>query len=172
MLSETLRSRSFATVVHGGAWVLLLLILGAIGGKRPRFEEARPDPTAVTMPVPVAKMENLFTAAGRPKPPPAPGNLNPFITSHFQPPTPPPPPTPTTRKIQLTYQGFFQTGDSPITALVRSGDALITVVVGGIVDTNLFVAGATATNLTLTNAAVQTNILVLNTKKEVEVPIR
>ena len=172
MLNETLRSRSFSGVVHAGTWLLLLLIISGIGGKRPPFREAPLDPTDVTMPVPVAKMENLFASTDRPKPTADPGSLNPFITSHFQPPPAPPPPAPTTRKIELTYQGFYQTGDSPKHVLIRSGDALLSVVVGGIVDTNLFVASATATNVTLTNAAVQTNVLMLNTKKELEVPIR
>ena len=39
-------------------------------------------------------------------------------------------------------------------------------------EANLFVADATMQNLTLTNSAAQTNILVLNTKKPLEVPIQ
>jgi len=174
MLSETLRSRWFSACVHTGLWLLLLLLLTRIGGKRPPFEEGRPDPAAVTAPVPVAKLENLFANVNRPKPAAEAGMLNPFITAYFQPPTTPPPPSPTTRKIELTYQGFYQTGDTPKHALIRFGDALVSVPVGDSVATNLFVASATATNLTLTNRAVagQSNVLTLNTKKEIEIPIR
>ena len=174
MLSETLRSRWFSGCVLAGLVLLLLLVITGIGGKRPFFWEARPNPAAVTAPVPVAKLENLFTAANRPKPTGDATSLNPFITSHFIPQTAPPPPSPTTRKIELTYQGFYQTGDSPKRAMIRFSDALVAIPVGGSVATNLFVASVTATNLTLTNSAVagQSNVLALNTKKEIEIPIR
>ena len=174
MLSETLRSRWFAGCVHAALWLLLLLIVAGIGGQRPRFQEARPDPTAVIAPVPVAKLEQLFDSANRSQLTMDAGSRNPFDTTYFIPQTPPPPPSPTTRKIELTYQGFYQTGDSPKYALVRFDGALVGVPVGDSVATNLFVASITATNLTLTNRAVagENNVLVLNTKKEMEIPIR
>ena len=58
--------------------------------------------------------------------------------------------------------------------MIRFSDALVAIPVGGSVATNLFVASVTATNLTLTNSAVagQSNVLALNTKKEIEIPIR
>lgn len=174
MLSETLRSRWFSAVQHAASWLLLVLVLTNIGGKRPRFEEARPDPTAVTMPVPVAKLEHLFPSVTiTQQPVTLAGSLNPFYTAHFQPQAAPPPPTPTTRIIALTYQGFYQTGDGPKRAMIRYGDSLVSVPVGSSVVTNLLVAAATPVNLTLTNPATgQTNLLVLNTKKEIEIPIQ
>jgi len=172
MLSETLRSRWFSGCVHAGLWLLFLLVMTRIGGQRPDFQEARPDPAAVTAPVPVGKLENLFVPANWSNLAPETGSLNPFITSYFQPPTKPPPPSPTTRRIQLTYQGFYQTGNAPRRAVIRFGDALVDVPVGDTVTPTLFVASVTATNLTLTNSAAQTNLLVLNTKKEIEIPIR
>jgi hypothetical protein len=174
MLSETLRSRWFSACVHAGLWLLLLLVVTGIGGKRPYFREARPDPAAVTAPVPVAKLENLFAAANRSKPIGDAASLNPFITSYFIPQTAPQPPAPTTRKIELTYLGFYQTGNSPKRAMIRIGDALVAIPVGGSVATNLSVANATVLTLTLTNSAVagQSNVLALNTKKEIEIPIR
>jgi hypothetical protein len=173
MLSETLRSRWFSGCVHAGLWWLLLLVITGIGGKRPLFRE-RPDPAAVVAPVPVAKLENLFAPVGQPKPVVDAGSRNPFDTTYFIPQTTPPPPSPTTRKIELTYQGFYQTGDSPKRAMIRFSDALVAIPVGGSVTTNLFVASVTATNLTLTNSAIagQSNVLALNTKKEIEIPIR
>jgi hypothetical protein len=173
MLSEILRSRWFSGCVHAGLWWLLLLVITGIGGKRPQFRE-RPDPAAVVAPVPIAKLENLFAPVGRPKPVVEAGSRNPFDTTHFIPQTTPPPPAPTTRKIELTYQGFYQTGDSPKRALIRFGDALVTIPVGGSVATNLHVANVTAMTMTLTNSAIagQSNVLALNTKKEIEIPIR
>ena len=180
MLSETLRSRWFSGCVHAALWLLLFRVVTDIGGKRPAFQEARPDPSAVFAPVPVAKLEKLFVTS-KPSASLAPvsgkddgwvAGQNPFDTTHFIPQTTPPPPAPTTRIISLTYQGFYQTGDGPKRALIRYGDAVVNVAVGTSVATNLFVAHVTATNLTLTNAVAQTNVLALNTKKEIEIPIR
>ena len=44
--------------------------------------------------------------------------------------------------------------------------------VGAKVVTNWFVAEATLQSLTLTNLTAQTNVLTLNAKKEIEVPIQ
>jgi len=179
MLSETLRSHWFSACVHAGLWLLLFLAIAGIGGKRPQFRERWPETSAATVPVPVAKLENLFTSANRTNSFSSPSGsgegwtagLNPFVTSYFIPPTPPPP---TTRKIELTYQGFYQTGDSPKRAMIRLGDALVSVPVGSTVVTNLYVANVTALTLLLTNSAVvgQSNVLALNTKKEIEIPIK
>ena len=174
MLSETLRSRWFSGCVHAALWLLLLLILTGIGGTRPHFQEATPDPAAVIAPVPVAKLDGLFTSGPQTNSSANTTGLDPFITSHFMPRTPPPPPPPTTRKIELTYQGFYQTGNDPKRALIQFDGALVGIPVGQNVATNLVVASVTATNLTLTNSAIigQSNVLVLNTKKEIEIPIR
>jgi hypothetical protein len=126
----------------------------------------------VTTPVPVAKLGKLFSPTNWPKNVVDAGGLNPFVTTYFIPTTPPPPPPPTTRKFELTYQGFYRTADGPKHALLRLGDTLIGVQVGGLVVTNLFVIDATVQTLTLTNSAAQTNVLTLNTKQTVEVPIK
>ncbi|NOS69076.1 MAG: hypothetical protein HOP33_04015 [Verrucomicrobia bacterium] len=42
---------------------------------------------------------------------------------------------------------------------------------GGRVTTNLFILDPGMQTLTLTNSAAQTNVIMLNTKKEVEVPL-
>ena len=81
-------------------------------------------------------------------------------------------PVPTTRKIEVTYQGFYESGDGPRQVIVKVGEAFIVAPIGARVATNLFVSTATMQTLTLTNLAAQTNILSLNTKKEIEVPIQ
>jgi hypothetical protein len=177
MLSETLRSRWFSICLHAGLWLLLLLaVIGSgLGGRAPQFREAVANPAAVTTPVPVAKLEILFAPTNYPKIVVDTATLNLFTTSYFVPPpkpTPPPAPPPTTWKIELTYQGFYRTGDGPKYALVRLGEKLVGIPVGGIVVTNLFVVDADLQTLTLTNTAVQTNILILNTKQVVEVPLK
>lgn len=172
MLNETLRSRPFSTGLHAGLWLLLVLALIGLGGRAPHFREAAVDPSGVTTPVPVAKLEKLFSPTNWPKIVVDTGGLNPFFTTHFIPPAPPPPPPPTTRKVELTYQGYYRTADGPKQALLRLGDALIGIAVGGMVTTNLFVIDATVETLTLTNSAAQTNVLTLNTKQTVEVPLK
>ena len=173
MLNATLRSRSFSAALHAGLWVLLLLaVIGIGGGRALLFREAETDPATVNTPVPVARLEKLFAPANWPKQVVDAGSSNQFATSHFMPTAPPPPPPPTTRKVELTYQGYYRTADGPQHALLRLGDALIGIPVGGRVTTNLYVIEATVQTVTLTNSAAQTNVLKLNTKQEVEVPLK
>lgn len=172
MLNETLRSRWFAAGLHAGLWLLLLLAMTAIGGKRPRFQEADTDPTAVSIAVPVAKLETVFSPANWQNKNLDPAAPNPFVTRHFFPAPVPPPVVPTTRKVELAYQGFYQTPGRPKQALIRMGEAILNVPMGGSVVSNLFVVEATALTLMLTNSAAQTNILALNLKKELEVPLK
>jgi len=180
MLSETLRQRWFSLCLQVGLWVLLLLALlgGGRGGRLPQFQEAATRPGAVITPVPVARLKQLFAVKH-----PAGISVNSaaldlFKTEHFVPalqPPPaqplPPPPPPTTQKIELTYQGYYQTADGPKFALLKLGDKLVSIPVGGLVVTNLFVVDAALKTLTLTNTAVQTNLLNLNAKQVVEVPL-
>jgi hypothetical protein len=171
-LTKLLRSRWFVAAVHCGLWVLLYFAVTNLGGKAPEFREAQAASTPVQSPAPVAKLEQLFAPGIWPKPVPDTNTLSPFFTRHFiPPPTPAPPPPPTTRKIEATYQGFYQTGDGPKHALVKLGDALKFTTIGARLTTNFFVASATMQSLTLTNVTGQTNQLLLNTKKEIEVPI-
>jgi hypothetical protein len=180
-LSETLRSRWLSTGLHLGLWLLLLAVIGSgFRARGPQFQEAAGNSAAVTNPVPVAKLQLLFAANNFPKSVVNPATLNLFSTPHFIPrnvvapsPTPAPaPPPPTTWKVELTYQGYYCSGDGPKYALVRVGEKLINIPVGGVVVTNLMVLDAGVQNLTLTNTAMQTNVLALNAKQVVEVPLK
>lgn len=174
MLNATLRSRSFSAAVHAGLWLLLLLAVIGIGGTRALLlREAETDPAAVNTPIPVAQMEKLFAPANWPKLLVDAGSSNSFATTHFMPTTPPPPPPPpTTRKVELTYQGFYRAADGPQQAFLRMGDVLVRIPVGGLVTTNLYLIAAAFQTATLTNSAAQTNVLKVNTKQEVEVPLK
>jgi hypothetical protein len=171
MLKETLRSRWFSAGLHAGLWLLLVLVVAGLGGRRPQFSETDADPLTVQKPVPVAKMVGLFAPGNWPDHVVDPDSQNAFATLHFKPPIVPTPP-PTTRRVELTYQGYYQSGDGPQRILMRLGKDMVSVPVGGVVVSNLWVASAEFKSLSLTNSAGQTNVLAVNVKQDVEVPLK
>jgi hypothetical protein len=168
-LRETLRSRQFALLVHLGLWALLIVAVLGMSGTMPPFGEAESFSNTPQTPVPAARLAQLFTPANWPKSVISTNTLDPFYTRHF---IPPQPPAPTTRKFELTYQGFYQSEGGAKQTMIKIGDGFVITPVGGRVLSNLFAADATMQTLLLTNAAAGTNLLTLNAKKEVEVPIR
>jgi hypothetical protein len=158
--------------LHGGLWLLIYLAASNLGGKAPNFREVDSFSTPPSRLPPVAKIAPLFAPGVWPKTVLDTNNLDPFFTRNFIPPPKPPPPAPTTRKIELTYQGFYQAAGGPKQSIIKLGDAFLTTPPGAKVTANLFVMDATVQALTLTNSASQTNILQLNVKKELEVPIQ
>jgi hypothetical protein len=171
-LFQTLRSRWFAVLMQVGLWLLLILAIRTLGGTAPRFAITKSPPAPPPPLIPLKRIETAFDTSPWPRELTGTNSINPFFTKHFIPPVPPPPPPPTTRKVELTYHGFYQTGDSPKFAWIRVGDTLTVAAPGGKAVANLFVANITMQSLLLTNPAAQTNLLLLNAKKEVEVPIQ
>jgi len=168
---QTLRNRSFVICVHFGFWLLLYLAARSFGGKSPAWRDSVPLAAPAQSPAPVAKLERLFSPGIWPKALVDTNLATPFFTKYFiKEPTPTAPP-PTTRKVEITYLGYYETAGSPRQVIVKMADKFVTQPIGGQVSTNWLVAQATMTVLTLTNAAAQTNLLTLNTKKEIEVPI-
>jgi hypothetical protein len=155
-----------------GLWLVLYLAVTHLGGKTPEFRVADTTTPPPASPVPVASMEALFSPAQWPNPQPATNGPNPFFTTYFVPTPAPAPPPPTTRKVEVTYQGFFEAGDTVKHIVVKLGDAFVAAVIGAPVTTNLFVAEATMQSLVLTNLNAQTNLIPLNSKKEIEIPIK
>lgn len=168
---HTLRSRWLIVGFHAALWLLICLAAANLGGKAPPFYEAESFSTPPQPLPPVAKLAPLLAAGVWPKSVMDTNTLSPFFTKHFIPPIAPAPPVPTTRKIELTYQGFYQTVDGPKQTIVKLADSFIITSPGLKVTANLFISDATMQALTLTNLDRQTNILLLNTKKEIEVPI-
>jgi hypothetical protein len=168
-ITRLLRSRWFAGCVHASLWLLLYLAVTNLGGKAFDYGEVDSSANLPHNPVPVAALDRLFAPDVWPKALGATNVFNPFFTMHFIPPLATPA---TSRTIELTYQGFYQTGDGPKHAIYKLGDAFFAAPVGGKVATSLFVAEATMQALTLTNTAAKTNIVPLNVKKEIVVPIQ
>jgi len=170
-LIEILRSRWFALCVHAGAWLLLGLAFSQLGADAPNFNDRETGSSSPQTAVPVANLDSLFIVF----PPSASqtntNQLNPFFTTYFAPAPQPPAPPPTTRKIELTYLGFYQSDHGPKTAMVKLADGFVTSSIGSKLASNLYVAQLTMQTLLLTNPAAQTNLLTVNTKKEIEVPL-
>lgn len=171
-LIQTLRSRSFAFGVHTALWLLLLLVLVSVGGKAPDFREADSYSSSPASVVPISKLGPLFETSQWPNALPATEGSSSFFTRYFVPPPSPTPPPPTTRKIEVTYQGYYQTSDGPKNAIIKIAENFVVVPVGGTVATNYYVGDATMQTLTLTNSPSGATILLLNAKKEIEVPIK
>jgi len=167
-----MRSRWFAIGTHIGLWCVVYLAVTHLGGKTPDFRIAESSASAPPGPVPVAKMDSLFSSGQWSIPQGGTNARNPFFTSYFVPVASPAPPPPTTRKIEVTYQGYYQAGDDMKHAVVKVADTFVVASIGASIATNLFVADANLQNLMLTNLNAQTNLLLLNAKKEIEIPIQ
>ena len=171
-LNQILKSNGFVLAVHAGLWLTVYLAATSLKGKAPEFGESDSFSTPAQSPAPVARLEPLL-AAGPWTNSFAQSNLvNPFFTRYFIPPPAPPPAAPTTRKIELTYQGFYQTGSDIPQALLKMGTDFVVKPIGATLASNLFVAEANLLQLVLTNLSGATNILSLNTQKVIEVPIQ
>jgi hypothetical protein len=170
-LIHILGSRWLVACFHLGLWLLIALAASNLGGKAPDLREGDSVSTQSQNLPPVDKLALMFGPNVWPKSILDTNSFTPFFTRHFIPPPAPPPPAPTTKKIELTYQGFYQTGEGPKQTIVKLADSFLITAPGAKVTANLFIADATMQVLTLTNLAKQTNILTLNTKKEIEVPL-
>lgn len=171
-ITQVLRSRGFAWSVHGGLWLLLYLAVANLGGKAPVFHEGQGSSTAPQIITPVAKLDLLFSPAGVVQSVSATNLPNPFFTTHFVPPAPVAPPPPTTRNLDVVYQGYYQTEAGPKFAVISLAGGLKVTKIGALLATNWFVADANLQTVLLTNTSGQTNLLNLNTNKQIEVPVR
>jgi hypothetical protein len=169
MFSQTIKSRWFVSVLHAGLWLLLALAILRLRGPASHFLETTSHTAPAQNVVPVARLEKLFAPEAWLKPPGVTNAPSLFATRHFIP--PPPPPT-TTRKVEVTYHGFYQTDEDSKHVFLQVDSALVATLVGSRIAPELFVADATMQALTLTNAAAQTNVLTVNTKKVLEVPVK
>jgi hypothetical protein len=170
-VTKAIRSRWLASLTHAGLWLLLYLAVTGLRGKPPEMHEADGTSVSPQRIVPVAKADQLLNQANWPQFVPVPNTVDPFFTKHFIPPPAPLPPAPTTRKIELTYLGFFTSDGSKKQTIVKLADALLVTPIGAKVTANLYAVDATTLTLTLTNSTPQTNLLQLNVKKELEVPL-
>src|SRR5262245_54018144 len=128
---QMLRSRSFAVCVHVGLWLLLYLAVRSFGGGSPIFRDSVPLAAPAQSPAPVAKLEKLFSPGIWPRTIIDTNLASPFFTKYFIPAPTPPVPPPTTRKIEITYLGFYETAGSPKHVIVKLADKFVSQPIGG-----------------------------------------
>ena len=170
MVNPMLKSRWLAAGLHAGLWLLLFLVARELGGNAPRFADLEGGGEPAQSLLPMDRIQTLFAPRAGVRLVADTNGVTPFFTRHFMPPPPSATPLSATRKVELTYQGFYEAGDSPRHAFVKVGDNLFVGPAGARIVANLFIAEISRDWLTLTNAAAQTNTLRFNAKKEFEVP--
>jgi len=171
-ITKAIRSRWLAVITHGALWLLLYLAVMSFRGSPPPMHEGESVNNRIEKTAPVDKAEQLLAMKNWPQLTNLTNSVNPFFTRHFIPPPAQPPPAPTTKKIELVYLGFYTSDGSKRQAMAQLATNFLVAPVGSKVTADLFVADASFMTLTLTNSTSQTNILTLNVKKELEVPIQ
>jgi hypothetical protein len=166
----TLLDRSLLMAAGIFAAVLLILVLlvkdfkDALPGL-PRFEPS----TAATFPGPTnSRLPELFAPATLAATFQATNLPPPFFTTFFQP--PPPPPKRLTRKVNLTYNGFFETAGGQKRAYITVGEKLELLSLGVPVVADVMISNIVRTELTLYQAGTQAVVIPFRSSKEVEVP--
>lgn len=174
MLNPLANNRSLAVVLSLGLLVLLVVAIGDLGWSLPKPPTRQGPLSPIEEIVPVSKIAAVFSSNAFAQVYPPTNLPSLFYTTRFIPPAvPPPPPSPkaTTRKIEVTYQGFYQVADGPKQAFIKTGDTLFVGPAGARVATAWAVQDFSLRALTLTNNVARTNILEINQKKEFEIPL-
>lgn len=101
-------------------------------------------------------------------------SANPFFSLAIQPPPPPPPPapSPTTRKIDVTYRGFFETSAGIRRAVIQVADKQILARRGDKVVADYATAAIELKHLALTNAAGTAVRLEFAKPQSLEIPVK
>jgi hypothetical protein len=178
MLKILENSKWFSILLLLGTLVLLTLTVFELGGQMLNRAALKRHPSPPDATILVGKIEALFSPATVAAMRLPTNGVNPFYTTYFQPPpqlpqpVPPTVPPPTTKKVQLTYQGVYQTAAGEKKAFIKVGNGLFVGPVGSNVVADLVVADIAIRTLILKNAASQTNLLQFNVSKEIEVPIK
>ena len=111
----------------------------------------------------------IFSPSALPRLKAGTNTVNPFFTTYFRPPAPPPPVT--TRRIELSYQGYFQTPNGAKQAYVMVGTNLVVGPSGTKLVADLSVADFNLTALTIKRGQTQEIVVPFRVKKEQEVPL-
>ncbi len=172
MLKEVQRDQGLTVLLLISAAALAFLVVRDLGAGLPDLPSVPTNSAPVSLRLPVREFEGVLNPDRIPLLAVPTNQLGSFLSAYFQPAPKPKPPPPTTRKIDLTYLGFFQAGERSRQAVVQLGDQQVIAGVGSNVVADLSVAGMELRTLTLTNPAAQSHILHFNVKTNLEVPIQ
>jgi len=154
------------------ALLLLVLVVRDLGGELPTLPRFVPSATVGTVGPTDSRLVQLFAPAALTAVAPATNLPPPFTTAYFQPP-PPPPPNPNvkkTRKVTLTYNGFFETSTGEKRAYVVVGGAMAMLPLGAPVISDLMLSNIQRAQLTLRRAVTQEVVVPFRGSTEIEVP--
>ena len=169
MLTSSFRYQWSGLGLLAAALTVLTLILADCRNGWPELAPFKHPPGLSPEAIPVTKLEALWSVTQYGRLIPATTRVSAFHTMYFQPPPPPKPPT--TRKIDLIYQGFYQTSSGQKQAFVKVAEGVVVGAIGARVVGDWVVDEINLRRLILKNGAAQTNLFEFNTKKQVEVPM-
>jgi hypothetical protein len=167
MLNSVERDRWIAALLLVGLVVLLGFVVRQFGVDIPDFPVSSRHPPPSMPAVTLGRLDSLDTLFKVPQLGAVTNPVTPFYTTHFQ---PSPPKPPTTRRVDVTYLGHFQTAAGQRRAYVRAGETLFVGPVGSNVVADLTVTDIALRTLTL-KSATQTNVLEFQVLKQLEVPV-
>lgn len=153
--------------------LVVVLLLSDFGGELPALPRFVPPTTIGSFGPTDNRLGQLFAPAALAVVAPATNLPAPFVTAYFQPPPPPPPPPPDikkTRKVTLTYNGFFETSSGEKRAYVLVGGASSLLTLGAPVVSDLMISNIQRTQLTLRRAITQEVTVPFRGSTEVEIP--
>lgn len=147
--------------------LVLALAIADLGGQIPQLANYDPRTGPDAHLKPVDQLTNLFnitnwSALTRLT------NANPFFTTDAQ--TTPAEKTEPAKKIELAFQGVYQTANGQRLAFLKIGDTLATLPAGTTLEGNLVLSEVGFDAIVVTDPAGQSHQVKFNTKKTFEIP--
>ncbi len=167
------RSYVVAGGIFGILGLLVFLLVRDLGGQLPTLPRLTPPTTSSQITLTNERLVEIFAPAALLAVAPAPHLPAAFATAYFQPPPPPPPPNPDvkkTRKVALTYNGYFETSAGEKRVFVGVGGATAMLPFGAAVISDLMISNIQRTQLTLMRSGTQAVAVPFRGSTEVEVP--
>lgn len=163
------RSSLMAAGILATALLILILLARDLSDALPDLPRFEPSTGAGIVGPTNARLPELFGLTSVAASVQASNLPSPFSTTFFQPPPPPPPKK--TRKVNLTYNGYFETAAGQKRAYVTVGENLEMLSLGAPVVADVMISNIVRTELILQQAGTQTVVIPFRTSKEVEVPV-
>lgn len=169
MTSPFDRSYFVAASVLAVGVLVGVLVVRDLGGALPALPRFTPAAGGASLGPADGRLPELFSAEALARLTPATNLPPPFVTGFFQP--PPPPPARKTRKVKLTYQGFFETAGGEKRAFVEVDGAATLAALGGPVVSDLMISNIQRLELTLRRVVTQEVVIPFRASAVVEVPV-